>query len=77
MQAASGEDLIDALAQLVFTSSELDGVRQVRILVDGTGQLWPVGDGTLSSQPLTVYDYPGRVATAQPDYPAIPTPPGG
>lgn len=77
LQAASGDDLIDALAQLVFTSSELVGVRQVRILVDGDGQLWPVGDGTLSSQPLTVYDYPGRVATAQPDYPAIPTPDGG
>ena len=77
LQAASGDDLIDALAQLVFTSSELDGVRQVRILVDGVGQLWPVGDGTLSSEPLTVYDYPGRVLTAQPDYPAIPTPDGG
>lgn len=77
LQAASGDDLIDALAQLVFTSSELDGVRQVRILIDGAGQLWPVGDGTLSSEPLTVYDYPGRVATAQPDYPAIPTPDGG
>ncbi|MEN9643920.1 MAG: hypothetical protein RL238_589 [Actinomycetota bacterium] len=76
LQEASGDDLIDALAQLVFTSAELDGVRQVRILVDGAPQLWPVGDGTLTSEPLTVYDYPGRVATAQPDYPAIPTPDG-
>lgn len=76
LQEASGDDLIDALAQLVFTAAELDGVRQVRVLVDGDPQLWPVGDGTLSGEPLTVYDYPGRVATAQPDYPAIPTPDG-
>lgn len=76
LQEATGDDLIDALAQIVFTSAELVGVRQVRILVDGTPQLWPVGDGTLTSEPLTVYDYPGRVDTAQPDYPAIPTPDG-
>ena len=28
----------------------------------------------LQSEPLTVYDYPGLVVSAQPAYPAIPTP---
>ena len=73
----SGSDLVDALAQIVFTGTELPGVRQVRVLVNGAEQQWPAGDGTLQSDPLDVYDYPGRVASAQPPYPAIPSPPQG
>jgi spore germination protein GerM len=73
----SGTDLIDALAQIVFTSSELDGVRAVRVQVNGADQQWPAGNGTLQSEPLTVYDFPGRVASAQPPYPAVPTPTDG
>lgn len=73
----SGSDLVDALAQIVFTSSELDGVRAVKLLVNGADQQWPAGDGALQSEPLTIYDYPGRVASAQPPYPAVPTPAGG
>lgn len=73
----SGNDLIDALAQIVFTASELDGVRSVKLLVNGADQQWPAGNGTLQSQPLTVYDFPGRVASAQPPYPAVPTPTDG
>jgi len=73
----SGSDLIDALAQIVFTSSELDGVRAVRVQVNGADQQWPAGNGTLQSEPLTVYDFPGRVASAQPPYPAVPTPTDG
>jgi spore germination protein GerM len=74
---SSGSDLIDALAQIVFTSSELDGVRSVRVQVNGADQQWPAGNGTLQSEPLTVYDFPGRVASAQPPYPAVPTPTDG
>jgi spore germination protein GerM len=70
----SGDDLVDAIAQIVFTSSEVEGVQSVKILVEGADQQWPAGNGKLQSEPLTVYDYPGRVASAQPDYPAIPTP---
>ncbi len=70
----SGGDLVDALAQIVFTGTELPGVAQVRVLVNGADQQWPVGDGTLKSDSLDVYDYPGRVASAQPPYPAIPSP---
>lgn len=73
----SGSDLVDALAQIVFTGSELQGVQQVRVLVNGAEQQWPAGDGTLQSGALDVYDYPGRIVSAQPPYPAIPAPPQG
>ena len=70
----SGNDLIDAVAQIVFTSSELAGVHGVKITVEGADQQWPAGDGSLQSTPLTVYDYPGLLASTQPAYPAIPSP---
>lgn len=70
----SGEVLVGAIAQIVFTVAEIDGVRSVKILVDGEDQQWPAGNGELQEAPLTVYDYPGLLASAQPDYPAIPTP---
>jgi spore germination protein GerM len=70
----SGEALVAAVAQIVFTASELDGVQSVKILIDGTGQQWPAGNGELQSVPLTIYDYPGLVLSSQPAYPAIPTP---
>ena len=70
----SGEVLITAIAQIVFTASEIEGVRSVTIMVDGADQQWPVGSGELTSTPLTVYDYPGLVPSSQPDYPAFPSP---
>ena len=70
----SGEVLITALAQIVFTASEIQGVRGVRIMVAGADQQWPVGSGELTSTPLTIYDYPGLVPSSQPDYPAFPSP---
>lgn len=71
---ASGDVLIDAVAQLVFTTSELDRVIRVKLVVDGVAQAWPRGDGQLVATPLTVFDYPDRVVSSQPDYPAIPGP---
>jgi spore germination protein GerM len=70
----SGNDLIDAVAQIVFTASEIDGVQSVWILVDGQEQQWPDGSGELQSDPLTIFDFPGLVASAQPAYPALPSP---
>jgi spore germination protein GerM len=70
----SGDDLVDALAQIVFTAGELDQVDSVQLFVEGAPQQWPAGNGELQSTPLTVYDFPGRVATSQPAYPAFPTP---
>lgn len=68
---ATGAELVDAVSQLVFTSSEVEGVQQVELRVDGELQEWPRGDGTLVDRPLTVFDFPGRVASSQPDYPAV------
>lgn len=74
IQLLSGDVLIDAVAQIVFTVSELDGVRGVRLMVGGTSRQWPAGDGELQSDALTVYDYPGLLSSVQPDYPALPSP---
>ena len=70
----SGEPLITAIAQIVFTASEIKGVRGVTIVVAGADQQWPVGSGELTSTPLTVYDYAGLVPSSQPAYPAFPSP---
>jgi len=74
LQQLSGQVLIAAIAQIVFTCAELSGSRPVKILVEGADQQWPRGNGEVQSEPLTVYDYPGLVQSAQPAYPAIPTP---
>ena len=74
LQQLSGQVLISAIAQIVFTCSEVTGTRSVKILVEGADQQWPRGNGEVQSDPLTVYDYPGLVQSAQPAYPAIPTP---
>ena len=68
-----GTALRYAVAQIVFTASELDGVRSVRLRVDGDLRAWPNGSGELQTTPLTVYDFPGLAESAQPAYPAVPT----
>ena len=70
--ALSGDVLILAVAQIVYTASEIDNVREVRLRVDGQDLPWPRGDGQTMPGGLTVYDYPGIVESAQPAYPAIP-----
>ena len=74
---ASGDGLVAAVAQIVYTLSQLENVKGVLLRVEGEPRQWPTGDGTLTSDPLTVYLYPGRAASTQPDYPALPpaTPP--
>ena len=62
-----------AVAQIVFTADELEGVGAVRLRVDGEMRAWPAGRGELQTEPLTVYDFPGFAESAQPPYPAIPT----
>jgi spore germination protein GerM len=73
IQQLSGQALVLAVAQIVLTAAELPGIRSVDILVEGDEQQWPAGNGEAQSDPLTVYDYPGLVRSAQPAYPAIPT----
>jgi Sporulation and spore germination len=70
----SGELLVLAVAQIVFTATEIDGVRAVQLRVDGQNQSWPKGDGETRDGELTVYDFPGLVQSAQPPYPAVPSP---
>ena len=64
-----------AVAQIVFTSSELPGISQVRLRVGGEAQAWPDGRGELQTDALTVYDYPGLVESTQPSFPAVPSEP--
>jgi len=70
----SGDLLVLAVAQIVFTAAEIDGVRAVRLRVNGQDQRWPKGDGETRDGALTVYDFPGLVQSAQPPYPAVPSP---
>lgn len=69
----SGEGSILAVAQIVATASEFDGINAVRLRVEGEPQTWPGADGELLTGPLTVYDYPGLVESSQPSYPGLPT----
>ncbi|HWM22092.1 MAG TPA: GerMN domain-containing protein [Ilumatobacteraceae bacterium] len=70
----SGDLLVLAVAQIVFTATEIEGVRAVRLRVNGQDQRWPKGDGETREGALTVYDFPGLVQSAQPAYPAVPSP---
>jgi len=65
--------LVLAVAQIVFTGSELDGVREVRLKVEGENREWPDGRGELQTRTLTEYDYPGLAESSQPAYPPIPS----
>lgn len=62
-----------ALAQIVFTASELEGVQAVSLTVEGEQVAWPRRNGESIIGPLQTYDFPEAVQTAQPDYPAVPS----
>lgn len=64
-------DLRTALAQIVMTATAIDEVDEVTIRVNGEDQMWPRGDGALTDQPLTPYDFPGLVESTQPPYPSL------
>jgi spore germination protein GerM len=72
----SGPAQINAVAQIVFTATGIQGVRRVKILVEGQPQGWPRGDGTaqIVGEPLTQYAYPELNPDSQPDYPPAPSP---
>jgi hypothetical protein len=74
LQQLTGEALIDGVAQIVLTASDIKGVSSVSISVDGVPQQWPAASGTLQSEPLTRYDFPNRVASSQPAFPTVPSP---
>lgn len=55
--AVSGQEQILALAQIVFTATELPGVAGVRFALDDKPIEVPRADGTLTSDPLRRSDY--------------------
>lgn len=63
-----------AVAQIVSTATDIDGVESVQLRVDGEPRVWPLGSGELTDRPLTQFDYPGLVESSQPPFPAIPSP---
>ncbi len=74
LQQLTGEALIDGVAQIVLTASEIASVSAVSIAIDGVPQQWPSASGELQSEPLTRYDFPGLVVSSQPAFPAVPSP---
>ena len=68
---ATGDDLVSSIAQMVLTLCDITGIERVLIVVNGQVNEWPKGDGSLTSQALTAYDFPGRAISSQPFYPAI------
>ena len=71
--AVDDQILTEALAQIVFTVTELTGVSRVRVLVDGEPLESPRRDGTRTTGPLTTFDFPELNPSSQPEYPAIPS----
>ena len=67
----TGDDLVSSVAQIVLTLADISGIERVIIVVNGQVNEWPKGDGSLTSQPLTAYDFPGRASSSQPAFPAI------
>ena len=73
LQQLTGESLIDGVAQIVLTASDITGVTSVSITIDGVRQQWPAGTGELQSEPLTRYDFPSLVLSSQPAFPSVPS----
>ena len=63
-----------AVAQIVSTATDINGVESVQLRIDGEPRVWPLGNGELTDRPLTRFDYPGLVESSQPAFPAIPSP---
>jgi spore germination protein GerM len=74
LQQLSGEALVDGVAQIVLTASEITGVSKIAITINGVPQQWPASNGELKSRPLTRYDFPGLVVSSQPQFPPVPSP---
>ena len=68
---ATGDDLVSSVAQIVLSLCDIPGIQRVIIVVNGQVNEWPKGDGSLTSQPLTAFDFPGRAISSQPAFPAV------
>lgn len=68
----SGSGLTLAVAQIVFTATDIAGVDALQLTVDGQRFPWPRPDGATTTGLLRPYDFPGYAVSAQPDYPVLP-----
>lgn len=64
--SVQGEEGITAVAQVVFTVTELEAVRRVAFAIAGQAIDVPDGDGTLTSRPLRRIDFPERRPNVSP-----------
>jgi hypothetical protein len=69
----TGQPLSRALAQLVYTATELEGVERVQITVNGSPVSWPRPVGRNTTSTLSIYDYPTFAQSAQPAFPGLPS----
>ena len=58
LNTVQGELQTIAIAQMVFTATELTSVSGVRFQIEGSAVQVPRGDGTATSSPVTRADYP-------------------
>jgi hypothetical protein len=68
----TGQPLSQAIAQIVYTAAELDGVDRIQLNVNGSPESWPRPVGGNTPNTLSIYDYPGFVQSSQPAFPALP-----
>ena len=68
----TGQSLSQAIAQIVYTATEIEGIEAVQLKIEGEDVAWPKPNGDTTADPLRTYDYPGFVQTSQPAYPAVP-----
>jgi spore germination protein GerM len=71
LDALTGDALVAALAQIVFTMTTVPDVSAVVVTVAGEGRQWPDADGAFRARPLTRFDYPGLAVSSQPAIPAV------
>ena len=64
LNAVQGERQMIAIAQMVFTATELAGIDGVRFQIEGEPVEVPKGDGTSTSAPVRQADYPDLDRTA-------------
>jgi hypothetical protein len=63
------QNLTRAVAQIVYTATELDGIEAVQLEIDSERLSAPTAGGD-TTEPLRTYDFPGLLRTSQPAYPA-------
>jgi hypothetical protein len=66
----TGQNLTQAIAQIVYTATELEGIEAVQIDVEGERLSVPTQTSDTVESTLQIYDFPNAVRTSQPAFPA-------